>query len=215
VIVATCVADLNTPLSATSTESYEGLPCQYCGLGKCELICRSLGCDVACHARCFTVDQDKWPSVMGDYNGITLRKNDDCCGTWVCPEHVVSWVYSKLPGGPPPPDIRAQAVSSWSTCASLPGSTRGAQWLRSTTSPRRSSEYENSRARWGCSSFDRLHRFCTIILNTIFGGGGSSGRLAAVYYGLFFYFVVALLSKLVGLASVVCVPVSTVHRSSR
>jgi hypothetical protein len=39
--------------------------------------------------------------------------------------------------------------------------------------------------------------------------------LAAVYYGLFFYFVVALLSKLVGLASVVCVPVSTVHRSSR
>ena len=40
-------------------------------------------------------------------------------------------------------------------------------------------------------------------------------RLAAVYYGLFFYFVVALLSKLVGLASVVCVPVSTVHRSSR
>jgi hypothetical protein len=42
--------------------------------------------------------------------------------------------------------------------------------------------------------------------------------LAAVYYGLFFYFVVALLSKLVGLASVgVCVlPVSpTVYRSSR
>jgi hypothetical protein len=39
--------------------------------------------------------------------------------------------------------------------------------------------------------------------------------LAAVYYGLFFYFVVVLLSNLVGLASVVCVPVSTVHRSSR
>ena len=110
VIVATCVADLNTPLSATSTESYEGLPCQCCGLGKCELLCRAIGCDVACHARCFTVDQDKWPSVMGDYNGVTLRRNDDLCGTWVCPEHVVSWVYSKLPGGPPPPDIRAQAV---------------------------------------------------------------------------------------------------------
>ena len=48
---------------------------------------------------------------MGDYNGVTLRRNDDFCGTaWVCPEHVVSWVYSKLPGGPPPPDIRAQAV---------------------------------------------------------------------------------------------------------
>jgi hypothetical protein len=40
--------------------------------------------------------------------------------------------------------------------------------------------------------------------------------LAAVcYYSFFFYFVVALLSELVGLASVVCVPVSTVHRSSR
>jgi hypothetical protein len=39
--------------------------------------------------------------------------------------------------------------------------------------------------------------------------------LAAVYCGLFFYFVVALLSELVGLASVVCVPVSTAHRSSR
>jgi hypothetical protein len=41
------------------------------------------------------------------------------------------------------------------------------------------------------------------------------GLLAAVYCGLFLYFVVALLSKLVGLAYVVCVPVSTVHRSSR
>ena len=109
-LVATCVADLNTPLSAISAEDFEGLPCQCCGLGKCELLCRALGCDVACHARCFTVDQDKWPSVMGDYNGITLRRNDDLCGTWVCPEHVVSWVYSKLPGGPPPPDVRAHAV---------------------------------------------------------------------------------------------------------
>jgi hypothetical protein len=56
------------------------------------------------------VDQDKWPSVMGDYNGVTLRRNDDCCRTWVCPEHVVSWVYSKLPGGQPDPVVRAQAV---------------------------------------------------------------------------------------------------------
>ena len=39
--------------------------------------------------------------------------------------------------------------------------------------------------------------------------------LAADFYGLFFYFVLTLLSKLVGLASVVCVSVSTVHRSSR
>jgi hypothetical protein len=58
---------------------------------KCELLCRAIGCNVACHARCFTVDQEKWPSGMGDYNGVTLRKNDDCCRTWVCPEHVVSW----------------------------------------------------------------------------------------------------------------------------
>jgi hypothetical protein len=99
VVVATCVADLHTPLFATPTESYEGPPCQCCGSGKCELICRSPGCDVACHARCFTAGQDKWPSVMGDYNGITLRRNDGCCGTWVCTEHVVSWIYSKLPGG--------------------------------------------------------------------------------------------------------------------
>ena len=56
------------------------------------------------------MDQDKWPSVMGDYNGVTLRRNDDCCRTWVCPEHVVSWVYSKLPGGQPDPVVRAQAV---------------------------------------------------------------------------------------------------------
>jgi hypothetical protein len=34
--------------------------------------------------------------------------------------------------------------------------------------------------------------------------------LAAAYYGLFFYFGVALLSKLVGLASVVC---AGVHRA--
>jgi hypothetical protein len=38
---------------------------------------------------------------------------------------------------------------------------------------------------------------------------------SVLFLDIFFYFVVALLSKLVGLASVVCVPVSTVHRSSR
>jgi hypothetical protein len=29
------------------------------------------------------VDHEKWPSVMGDYNGVTLRKNDDCCRTYL------------------------------------------------------------------------------------------------------------------------------------
>ena len=55
-----------------------------------------------------------------------------------------------------------------------------------------------------------VHLYCIRYLGVVALLG-----LAAVYYGLFFYFVVALLSKLVGLASVVCVPVSTVHRSSR
>jgi hypothetical protein len=28
----------------------------------------------------------------------------------VCPEHIVTWIYSKLPGSQPPPDVRARAV---------------------------------------------------------------------------------------------------------
>ena len=40
------------------------------------MLCRAIGCNVACHARCLMVDQDKWPSVMGDYNGVTLRKKE-------------------------------------------------------------------------------------------------------------------------------------------
>ena len=57
---------------------------------------------MATHARCFTIDQDKWPSVMGDHNGVTLRANDDACGTWVCPMHMVRWVFSRHGGEEPP-----------------------------------------------------------------------------------------------------------------
>ena len=58
---------------------------------------------------------------------------------------------------------------------------------------------------------------CTIILIILhmnIGGGGSSGTGDGLLR-LILLLRFALLSELVGLASVVCVPVSTVHRSSR
>ena len=58
---------------------------------------------------------------------------------------------------------------------------------------------------------------CTIILIILhmnIGGGGSSGTGGGLLR-LILLLRFALLSKLVGLASVVCVSVSTVHRSSR
>ena len=57
---------------------------------------------MASHARCFTIDQDKWPSVMGEHNGVTLRHRDDACGTWVCPMHVVQWVFARHGGSEKP-----------------------------------------------------------------------------------------------------------------
>jgi hypothetical protein len=73
--------------------------CRACGDGSfCELLCRHPGCRVASHARCFTIDQGRWPSVMGEHDGVTLRCRDDACGTWVCPMHMVRWGFSRQRG---------------------------------------------------------------------------------------------------------------------
>jgi hypothetical protein len=68
---------------------------------------RCAGCRVASHAQCFTIDQDRWPSVMGGHNGVTLRRRGGACGTWVCPMHMVRGVFSRHGGGEPPPAAAA------------------------------------------------------------------------------------------------------------
>jgi hypothetical protein len=40
--------------------------------------------------------------VMGEHNGTTLRRRYGACGTWVCPMHMVRWVFSRHGGGEPP-----------------------------------------------------------------------------------------------------------------
>jgi hypothetical protein len=36
---------------------------------------------------------------VGEHNGVTLRHRDDACETWVCPMHMVRWVFSRHGGG--------------------------------------------------------------------------------------------------------------------
>jgi hypothetical protein len=59
-------------------DGYKYLTCRACGDGSCEMLCRHPGCRVASHARCFTIDQDRWPSVIGGHNGVTLRSRGGC-----------------------------------------------------------------------------------------------------------------------------------------
>jgi hypothetical protein len=40
--------------------------CEGCKLPHCQLICRKIGCQRAFHAKCFGIDQRRWPSVMND-----------------------------------------------------------------------------------------------------------------------------------------------------
>ena len=84
--------------------------CQSCDEPKCELVCRALGCNVARHARCFVVDRSKYKLVMGAQAGKNggLHVNHDCAGHWVCPEHIVAWVYKNRPL--PPAKVVREAV---------------------------------------------------------------------------------------------------------
>ena len=47
---------------------------------------------------------------MGEHNGVTLRCRDDACGTWVCPQHMVRWVFARHGGSEKPsPEVVARA----------------------------------------------------------------------------------------------------------
>jgi hypothetical protein len=83
--------------------------CRICNRPKCELICRAHGCNEARHAKCFHIDPDRWRSIMDpDDDSPGLRHADDLAGSWVCPEHVVSWVYQGAPL--PPTHVMLQAI---------------------------------------------------------------------------------------------------------
>ena len=84
--------------------------CVSCSEPKCQLVCRALGCNVARHARCFGIDTKKYKLVMGAQAGVDggLHINHDCAGFWVCPEHIVSWVYRDIEL--PPQDVVRQAI---------------------------------------------------------------------------------------------------------
>ena len=67
--------------------------CVKCGKQKCGFICRALGCAYACCTGCFKLDQDLWPSIIGEGKGVCCRPHDDMVGLFVCPECAVQYVY--------------------------------------------------------------------------------------------------------------------------
>ena len=105
-----CVRLLLTPtlLSSDKGPYATKIRCDACNLPRCQLICRAIGCQSAFHARCFTIDQKRWPSVMNEGDGLHLRDNDDVLGSFVCPSCVVDFVYTNR--APPSDSTRAAAV---------------------------------------------------------------------------------------------------------
>jgi hypothetical protein len=68
---------------------YQRIRCDERGYPVCQLICRKFDCQRAYHAKCFSIDQRRWPSVMNEGDGLHLRENDDVLGCFMCPPCVV------------------------------------------------------------------------------------------------------------------------------